>query len=319
MNRFYKKKSFKVLLVVLGALLLLLAHTAYNGSFLLSNLFGAITTPMQKVSATVANGVSSALDRASTSYDDLVEENQQLRQQVTELTNQLSDYYQYKQENEQLKNFLELKTTNPDFKFAYGSVVSRDSSDLFYSFRVDKGSLDGVKVNDPVVTEEGLVGWVSSASAMYCNVTTILSPNCNISALDKVSRDSGVVTSDAALADQGLVRLSYLENDHNVKEGDMIVTSGIGGIFPKNLLIGEAKEVKSSDTDVSLYVTIEPYVDIKNVKDVVIITDFAGRGEALPETTDTPQSSTNGENRTASSNTSTTDTNTSSTGEDSGS
>ena len=63
----------------------------------------------------------------------------------------------------------------------------------------------------------------------------------------------------------------------------MIVTSGIGGIFPKNLLIGKAVEVQSSQTDVSLYATVEPYVDVKNVKDVLIITDFAGQGDTLPD------------------------------------
>ena len=283
MRRFFKTKSFKVLIAVLIALLLVLAHTAYNGSFLLSNLFGAVTTPMQKVSAAAAESVSGVAERVTTSYEDLAAENEQLRAQVEALQKQLSDYYQYKQENEQLKNFLELKSANPDYKFAYGSVIARDGAASYYSFRVDKGTLDGVAVNDPVVTEGGLVGWVSSVSAMQCSVTTILSPSTNISAIDKVNRDTGVLTSDAALADQGLVRLSYLENDNTVKKGDMIVTSGIGGIFPKNLLIGKAVEVQSSQTDVSLYATVEPYVDVKNVKDVLIITDFAGQGDTLPD------------------------------------
>lgn len=290
MNQFFKKKSFKILIAVLVALLLLIVHTAYNGSFLLSNLFGVVTTPMQKVSATVAAGASDTLDRVGTSYEDLLAENEQLRKQIDEMNQQLSDYYQYKQENEQLKNFLELKSANPDYQFAYGSVIARDSSDFFYSFRVDKGTLDGVAVNDPVVTESGLVGWVSSVSAMHCNVTTILDPSANVAALDKVSRDTGVITSDVTLSDQGLIRLSFLENDNAVKKGDMIVTSGIGGIFPKNLLIGKAVEVKSSETDVSLYATIEPYVDIKNVKDVLIITDFAGQGDVLEESLTTSSS-----------------------------
>ena len=284
MNRFYKKKSFKILLIVVAALLLLLAHTAWRGSFVLSNLFGAVTTPMEKVSAETVRKATDSIEKASKSYEDLLAENEELKQQINELNRQMADYYQYKQENEQLKNFLELKSSNPDYTFAYGSVVARDSSDLFYSFRVDKGSLDGVKVHDPVVTEAGLVGWVSSVSATYCSVTTLLSPESNVAAMDKVSRDTGVLTSDVQLADQGLLRLSYLEKDQTVKKGDMIVTSGIGGNFPKNLLIGRAVEVKSSETDVSLYATVKPYVDIKNVKDVLIITDFAGRGEALPKT-----------------------------------
>lgn len=290
MNRFYKRKSFKILIAVLIALLLLIIHTAYSGSVVLSNLFGVVTTPMQKVSAEVAESAGTAITQASTSYEDLLAENEQLKAEINELNQQMSDYYQYKQENEQLKNFLELKSANPDYKFAYGSVVARDSSDLFYSFRVDKGTIDGVSVNDPVITAEGLVGWVSSVSAMHCNVTTILSPSASISAMDKVNRDSGVITSDITLAEQGLIRLSYLENDHTVKKGDMIVTSGIGGIFPKNLLIGKAVEVKSSSTDVSLYATVEPYVDIKNVNDVLIITEFAGQGELLPETAATTDS-----------------------------
>lgn len=290
MNQFFKRKSFKILIAVLIALLLLLIHTAYSGSVVLSNLFGVVTTPMQKVSAEVAESAGTAITQASTSYEDLLAENERLKAEINELNRQMSDYYQYKQENEQLKNFLELKSGNPDYKFAYGSVVARDSSDLFYSFRVDKGTIDGVSVNDPVITAEGLVGWVSSVSAMHCNVTTILSPSASISAMDKVNRDSGVITSDITLAEQGLIRLSYLENDHTVKKGDMIVTSGIGGIFPKNLLIGKAVEVKSSSTDVSLYATVEPYVDIKNVNDVLIITEFAGQGELLPETAATTDS-----------------------------
>lgn len=284
MNRFYKKKSFKLLVIVVVILMALLAHTAYNGSFVLSNLLGMVTTPMERVSAAAAEGVSDGVERITLSYDELKAENERLKQEINELNGQLADYYQYRQENEQLKNFLDLKQDNPDYRFAYGSVVARDSADLFYRFRVDKGSLAGVKVHDPVITEAGLVGWVSSVSAVYCTVTTVLSPETNVAAYDKVSRDSGVITSDVKLADEGMLRLSYLEEGQTVKKGDMIVTSGIGGNYPKNLRIGKAIEVRSNETDVSLYATVKPYVDIKNVKDVLIITDFAGRGEALEAT-----------------------------------
>lgn len=283
MYRFFKKKSFKILLVAVAALLLLLLHTAVNGSVLLSNVFTFLTTPMQKVSASVANGTSEAVESLGTSKEELLRENEQLRQEINELNQQLSDYYQYKQENEQLKNFLELKSTNPDYQFAYGSVISRSGAENFYSFRVDKGTLDGVSVQDPVITEAGLIGWVSSVSAMQCSVTTILSPSVRIAAYDKVTRDTGILTSTADASDSGLVRLSYLEENQTVKKGDMIVTSGIGGIFPKNLRIGKAVSIASSETDVSLYATVQPYADLKNAKDVLIITQFAGQGESLPE------------------------------------
>lgn len=281
MKEYFKRKSFKVLCVVLGVLLAMSLVTLFTGGFVLPNLLGAVTTPMQKVSTMVANNAAATAANVTRSYEDLLAENQALRAEIDRLNNQLADYYQLKQENDQLRNFLELKKENPDYQLVAGSVVGRDPNDLFYNFRVDCGSLAGVSVNDPVITESGLVGWVSSVSSMYCNVTTILSPEANITAVDKVSRDSGVVTSDLKLADQGLIRLGLLEADNRVQAGDLIVTSGIGGVFPKNLLIGKAVEVKNSTTDVSLYATVEPFVDVKTVRDVLIITHFQGQGEAL--------------------------------------
>ena len=91
-----------------------------------------------------------------------------------------------------------------------------------------------------------------------------------------LDKDSFAKIIENGTVEENLRRIS-------VKKGDMIVTSGSGGIFPKNLLIGKAVEVQSSQTDVSLYATVEPYVDVKNVKDVLIITDFAGQGDTLPD------------------------------------
>ncbi len=93
---------------------------------------------------------------------------------------------------------------------------------------------------------------------MYCEVTTILSPDTNISSTDKVNRESGIISSNAQLADQGLIKMGLLEAGTTVQTGDMIVTSGIGGKFPKDLLIGKAVEIKPEENDVSLYATVEP-------------------------------------------------------------
>ena len=128
---------------------------------------------------------------------------------------------------------------------------------------------------------------------MYCEVTTILSPDTNISATDKVNRESGTISSNAQLSDQGLIKLGLLETGTTVQAGDMIVTSGIGGKFPKDLLIGKAVEVKPEENDVSLYATVEPFVDIKTVRDVIIITSFNGQGEVV-DNTDTNNASSNG-------------------------
>ena len=219
--------------------------------------------------------------------------NQYKQAQATKQQEEAQRIQTMQQENAQLKNYLGLKENNPDYQFVSASVINRDPNNLYYTFTLDQGSNAGVKVNDPVITDQGVVGWVSQVSAMYCEVTTILSPDTNISATDKVNRESGTISSNAQLSDQGLIKLGLLEAGTTVQEGDIIVTSGIGGKFPKDLLIGNAVEVKPEENDVSLYATVEPFVDIKTVRDVIIITSFNGQGE-VADNTDTNNASSNG-------------------------
>ena len=285
MKAFFRSKNFIVLAAVTCVLVAVIIYSACTGGGAISNIFGAVISPMQKVTAVATNNAQASLSEATRSYEDLAAENEQLKQQVNELNPALSTPLE--------QQYLGLKENNPDYQFVSASVINRDPNNLYYTFTLDQGSNAGVKVNDPVITDQGVVGWVSQVSAMYCEVTTILSPDTNISATDKVNRESGTISSNAQLFDQGLIKLGLLEAGTTVQEGDIIVTSGIGGKFPKDLLIGKAVEVKPEENDVSLYATVEPFVDIKTVRDVIIITSFNGQGE-VADNTDTNNASSNG-------------------------
>lgn len=279
MKGMFHNRGFKALL---GAVFIVLGIAIYSagagGDSFFSNVLGQIFTPMQKVSTVISNNAAASVNRSA---DELEQENQELKKEVDTLRAKLIDYYQVKQENDQYRTFLELKNENKDFTFVAGAVVGRDPNDVFYSFTVDKGSLAGVTVNSPVITDSGIVGWVSSVSSTFCKVTTVLSADTSIAALDQVNRESGVVSSDIKLAQQGLVKLSYLAADTKVKEGDIVVTSGLGGLYPKNLPLGRVLSVSPEDYNVSYKATIQPFVNAKTVRDVFIITDFLGKGEAL--------------------------------------
>ena len=172
---------------------------------------------------------------ASTSKEELMEENAQLRQQIAELQSQLVDYYDLKKENAQLYKYLDMKELNPDFQLVSASVIGRDPN-RFYTFTIDRGTAAGVSVNDPVVTDEGVVGWVSSANSISAEVTTILSPDTRMGGFaetggtDKVAGESGVISTDIKLADQGLIKLGYLTADTQAKAGDIVVVNGHVGI-----------------------------------------------------------------------------------------
>lgn len=286
----FHSRGFKALLGAVFILLGLLIYSAgTGGGSLFSGGLGQVLTPMQKVSTVIVNNAATSVNR---SVDDLEAENAALKKEVDSLRAKLIDYYQVKQENEQYRTFLELKNENKDFTFVSGAVVGRDPNDMFYSFTVDKGSLAGVTLNSPVITDSGVVGWVSSVSSTFCKVTTILSADTNMAALDKVNLESGVVSSNIKLAEQGFVKLGYLTSDTTVKEGDIIVTSGLGGIYPKNLPVGRVTKVGPEEYDVSYSAVLEPFADAKTVRDVFIITDFLGKGEVLdtvpePNATDT--------------------------------
>lgn len=281
MKDVFHSTGSKVLLTLVFVMFALMLYTSSAGTSFFAKAISFVSIPMQRVSTMVANNAATAVDTSGKTKEELIAENEALQEQIDELNRKLVNYYTYQQENAQLRKYLELKTDNPDYKPVAAAVVGRDPNNIFGQFTIDQGSLSGISVNDPVVTEAGVVGWVSFVSSTYSKVTTILSPDTKVSAVDKVNRESGVIGCDILSADSNIVKLLYLSEDTTVAAGDIIVTSGVGGLYPKNLIVGTVTAVKRSETDVSLYAEVTPAVSVKDVHDVLVITAFEGKGEAL--------------------------------------
>lgn len=294
MKDFLHAKSFKILIAVIFILFGLMLYTASSGGSIVTNILGTISVPMQRVSTIITNNAAEAAEPVTQSKEQLLAENDALKKQVTELTNKLVNYNKYKLENAQLRKYLELKNENRDFKPVPAAVIERDPNAV-NTFKIDKGSNSGIVKNDPVITDAGVVGFISSVNANYSTVTTILSPDTNISALvttagdpakgEEARRDSGVVSTNVKLADKGLIKLGLLAADTKAKAGDIVTTSGLGGVYPSGLPVGKVLSVKNEQYDVSLYAELEPFVNVKTVRDVMVITDFEGQGEALDAST----------------------------------
>lgn len=291
MKDIFHSTGFKVLIIAVFALFGLMLMTAGAGGSFAADAIGFLSTPMERVSTLVINNATVAAQSATQSKEELIQENARLKQEVDELNRKLVNYYTYQQENAQLRKFLELKNENQDFKPVSAAVIARDPASLFYQFTLDQGTIAGISLYDPVITESGVVGWVSSVSPNYSRVTTLLSPDTKISAMDKVNRESGVVGCDIKMADEGIVRLGMLSAGTTVKKGDIIVTSGLGGVYPRDLPVGTVQSVKNDEYDVSLYAEVTPFVDVKTVRDVMVITSFLGQGQALSDDTQPSSSS----------------------------
>lgn len=265
-------KRFKPLIITL-VILIAAAVLSLGENSVIPSAVNAFTNGLFSVTASATASADTA------SYDDLKTENEKLRQENAELRKQLADYYDVKQENAKLWKYYDLKKQNPSYKIQPAAVIMRDANDDFYSFTLDIGTSSGVSVNNPVITENGLVGWVYKADLTTCKVKTILSPDTKAGAVDKQSNDSGIISGSASLSDNNLTSLTKLEENNKIKQGDMIVTSGTGGIYPGNLIIGKVKEIKFNSYDASRYAVVEPYEDIRRITSAAVITDFDTKGE----------------------------------------
>lgn len=193
------------------------------------------------------------------------------------LREQLVDYEQAKYKNEFYREFLGLKEEHNDYIFAEAAVIGRDASDRFSTVTLNKGSANDIKVNDPVIYGKYLVGVVASVTPTQCTVNTILNPSVNVSAYEVRTRDLGFVTSTAELAQQGRCHMPGLSSSTSVTAGGIVCTSGVGGIFPRDLIIGTIVDVADGTVDISAEAIIEPGIDITTLTDVFIITSFDGQ------------------------------------------
>ena len=289
MKDFFKTSSFRVLLIAVVVLLGLIIYTATAGGSFLASLLGFVSSAMQSIATDVTGNVTEFLDLDGYSKDELKELVGVLQEEKAQLEDQLVDYETLKQENDQLKTQLGLEEEEPENELRAASVIGRDPNDVFYGFSIDQGTLNGVEEGDPVITQNGLVGIVSQAYATTSRVTTLLSEDVNVSAVAPARGESGVISSDITSASAGLLRLSYLSNDTQVQEGDIVTTSGVGGTYPADVIIGQVQSVQKSENDISNYAVIKPYEDLTSVQDVFVVIDFpgAGDGEEIPVGQDT--------------------------------
>ncbi len=279
MRSFFKSTRFKGFLGIFAILLLgiIVATVIESGASPASTVLGTVFSPLQKISSTVSNSLEdfSVYFRSSAQYQKRVKE---LEQQLADAQNSLVGYEQAKQQLDLYEEFLELKEENEDFKFASASIIGSDHSDAFGSFTLNRGELDGVAVNNPVIYGKYLVGVVVKTAPTYCVVNTILNPEVNVSAYEVRTRESGYSTTTVDLAAKNQCCLSGLVRSTAIAPGGIVCTSGIGGVYPADLIIGTVSEIKDDKTNISSYAVIDTQVDFSQLRDVFIITHFKGMG-----------------------------------------
>lgn len=278
MRFFLRSRQFRIIIIVFLVVTILTTSFAIIGKRMSpqTNIANTIAAPFLSLATSVSNAVTDFFN-AYNNGNELSLENNELKSQINELQSKLANYEDVLSENEFYKNYLEIKENNPDFKFASADIISRDSDDIYGGFTINKGSMSDISLYDPVITDAGVVGYITEVGLTTCKVTTILSHNITLGAIDNRTNDSGIITGNLNLAQNGFCKFANLSRSCSVAVGDFIVTSG-EGIFPQGLLIGSVKNIGIDEYNNSIYAEISPFANFSTIRSVMIITSFEGQG-----------------------------------------
>lgn len=279
MLQFLKSTKFKIFLVVICTVMAgsVVAVATVSSSSPITNVVGVVFRPLQKLSGFVSEKIDwfAASFESSGTYKEEIE---RLNHKIAEYENKIAAYDELEHKVENYEAMLGVKELNPDFVLENCNIIGADSMDIFSSIIIDKGSDSGVAFNDPVINGNYVVGIVKKVHPTFSVVETILNPDTKISALESKSREIAYVTTTMEFSMKGSCMLSGLSRSSAITPGGIIVTSGVGATYPKGLIIGTVSEVNESPYDLSSYAVIEPGIDISQLEDVCVITEFKGQG-----------------------------------------
>lgn len=198
------------------------------------------------------------------------ERNRALEQEVARLESEIIRLNEYRLENQRLSELLNYEQhVAQKYDFLTASVVARDPGNWFGTVTLNRGFNNGVRENMTVLTPEGLVGRVVSVSASTCEVLLITDPRSGVGALVQDTRTPGIVEGIAG--GLGVARMIHISNDAPVKEGQAVMTSGLGSIYPKGIPIGEITGVHKESSGLFKSADILPYADLNRLEEVLIV------------------------------------------------
>lgn len=269
---FFKNKTVIIILAT-AIILLAVAAVSHFTEGLPERIAGDAVTPVEKLAYKILSPIIS-VGKGIKSPNEYAEENERLRERITELELERKGSEDYDEENKRLRELLGIKRSMADSTTVAAEVVAYDWDNLSETIVIDKGSNDNIKLGDAVVTAEGVVGRISEVGKNWARVLTVISPKHSLGV--KISRtgDLAVAEGDARLSSEGKARLGYISGEAKLIEGDIVETSGVGGIYPPNIAVGRVTEISVETSGKIEYAVIEPTAPLESVKEVLVVTEW---------------------------------------------
>ena len=272
---FFRNRKY---LIVIGILIISVITVYFSAAdrentLAYDNAAGFIVEPFIKVFSYAKNGTSDFFNYFKDKKE-LVNKNYELDNRVMKLEHEKSKLEALELENDRLRSMLDFKEKNPQFKLSASTVISKDTSNYYSTFLIDKGLNDGIKTNMPVVGAKGLIGYVVEAGNGFSKIQTIIEGGSSVGCVVVRTGNTAVAEGDTALLKDGLMSMHYISKEMNLVEGDLIESSGLGQIYPSGLLIGRIKEITTNAVTKSQYAIVQPIEDLELIREVFVITNY---------------------------------------------
>ncbi len=276
MKDYLKKNGIRMGIIVIAvAIIIGFSSAARSGEVsFLQNATGVLEAPIKKVLSSAVNWFDTIYGYLY-KYDSLQAENESLRSQLAEAQQSARDGIAASEENVRLRQLLNLREKHTDYELESCKVVLWSSSNWSSSFTISKGESSGIELNDPVITEYGVVvGQVTELGETWATVSTLIDVDMSVGAYVGQSGSSGMSVGEFALMKKKQAKLSYLAEGAQIFVGDEVLTSGSGGAFPAGLLIGTITNVQTEAGGQIEYGLIEPECNYDSLVQVFIIKSF---------------------------------------------
>ena len=280
MRKFFRTAG----VVILAALVLVVGVTLIGrftrGTSAAARAFQTAAAPMESLITRCVNRIERFRDYAD-GYDALLEENEALKLKIAEMEAEVRRGEAANLENERLRAALGLSQEHPDYDLLDAKIISWSSSNYASRFNLDKGTAEGVENGDCVVTAAGdVVGVVTEAGTFTCAVRTLIDPQAAMGATIHSTELSAVAEGDFSLMTGGKLRLSYVFEGALLEAGDVVLTSGAGGVYPAGLVIGKITDVGIEADGYGQYGVVTPAAELSSLTQVFILRNFEARSDA---------------------------------------
>ena len=265
--RRYHLSVFIILLLFFGLVLMSLRVKQQQGMAFWDAFLLELTAPVQKATTFVVDTIQGVFGR----YIFLVhlhDENQELKQRIARLQEENHRMREMASANERLRKLLQFRE-KMSISMIAAEVIGQDPSSWFKSITINRGESHGVQKGMAVISPEGIVGQVLKAAPHYATVLLITDYNSSIDAIVQRSRAKAIAQG----TEENRCQMKYLLRTEDVAVGDIVITSGLGGIFPKGLMVGQIMKVEKKGHGVFQYAELVPSVDLTKLEEVLIITE----------------------------------------------